>query len=147
MDEIIKMLDENLAYISHTLQSDTMLIAVKSMKYEICCPYCGVLSSKAHSKYLRKFRDLPIQGKKVIMTMENRKMFCLNPDCPYKTFAEHFPFLPKGAKRSIRLEQEILRVSLNCSSITSSKILSKGTVSIGKSAICRLIKKRKSESP
>ncbi|WP_209125552.1 transposase family protein [Alkalihalobacillus sp. BA299] len=32
-----------------------------------------------HSRYKRSFQDLPIQGKKVLITLSNRKMFCDNP--------------------------------------------------------------------
>jgi len=143
MDDIIKMLDENLCYISHAVEGDRVFIKVKSILKEPICPRCKASSSKVHSRYVRKFQDLPIDDKKVIIVIENRKMFCQNLECSYKKFVENFSFLPRGSKRTTRLEQEILRISINCSSIASSKILSKGFVDIGKSAICRLIKKHK----
>ena len=144
MDEIIKLLDESLNYVSHEVTDDYMLIMVSSNLEELVCPYCGTPSSKVHSLYQRRFQDLPIQGKKVMIVIENRKMFCKNPECVHKTFAEGFIFLPKNAKRTKRLEDEILRVCLNCSSVAASQLLSNGTADIGKSAICRLLKKRSS---
>jgi hypothetical protein len=80
-------------------------------------------------------------GKKAIILIDNRKIFCNNPDCDHKTFAERFSFLGDNAYRTNRLEDEILRVSLNCSSITASALLSESTAIIGKSAICKLLKK------
>ena len=145
MDEIIKLLDPNLDYISHEIKDDFIYIMVESNKREINCPYCGNPSAKVHSRYRRKFQDKPIQGKKVVIILDNRKMFCQNPECSNKTFAESYSFLPRKSQRSQRLEQEILDISLHCSSIAASKILSNGVVDIGKSAICRLLKKQRSE--
>jgi len=143
MDEIIKLLDIGLDYVSHEIKDGFMIITVKSNRGELICPFCGTPSSKVHSLYPRKFQDLPIQGKKVIIIIENRKMFCYNPECRHKTFAENFPFLPQNARRTKRLTDEMLRVSLNCSSVSASRLLSNDTADIGKTAICRLLKKQR----
>ncbi|MFI3214252.1 MAG: hypothetical protein R3Y24_13065 [Eubacteriales bacterium] len=45
------------------------------------------------------------------------------------------------AKRSKRLEDEILRISSNCNSVVASQLLSPSTATIGKSTICSLLKK------
>ncbi|MDR1617215.1 MAG: transposase family protein [Syntrophomonadaceae bacterium] len=72
-----------------------MFITVRPNRQELICPYCATPSTKVHSCYPRKFSDLPIQGKKVTIIIENRKMFCQNPDCGHKTFAEKFCFYRK----------------------------------------------------
>jgi len=145
MDDFIKALDECLDYVSHEIIDDFINITVKSNRQEAVCPFCGRPSSKVHSTYPRGFQDLPIMGKKTIILMDNRKMFCNNPDCDHKTFAERFSFLGDNAYRTNRLEDEVLRVSLNCSSVAASSLLSESTVVIGKSAICKLIKKNRSK--
>ena len=141
MDEIIKLLDLNLKYLYHEINQDTLYIFVESTLTAIPCPFCGTLSSKRHSSYQRSFQDLPIQGKKVEITIQNRKMFCLNKNCTRKTFAERFTFLNNKSKKTKRLEEEIIRLSLHCSSVTAAKHLSKHTVKVGKSTICNLLKK------
>ena len=141
MNEIIKLLDPNLNYIDHSIIDDTIYIFVESLLDVVMCPFCGTLSNKAHSKYQRSFQDLPIQGKKVEVIINNRKMFCFNENCNHTTFAERFSFLNYKSKKTKRLENEILTLSLNCSSIVAAKYLSKNTVKIGKSTVCNLIKK------
>ena len=79
MDEIIKLLDGNLDYISHKIIDDTIFINVVSNRKEVTCPHCGKPSSKTHSHYKKSFQDLPIQEKKVMVILSNRKMFCNNP--------------------------------------------------------------------
>jgi len=85
---------------------------------------------------------LPIQGNKVFIIIRNRKMFCDNPDCSHTTFAERFDFISYKAKKTRRLEDEIVRLSINCSSVAASKALKENVVDIGKSTVCNLLKKR-----
>ena len=146
MDELVKLLDENLDYIAHEIIDDTIYISVVSNRTEWICPHCGALSTRIHSRYERRFQDLPIQGKKVLMILKNKKIFCDNVECKVTTFSEKFKFLNNKAKRSARLEEEILRVSSNCSAVAASQLLSTNTVTVGKSTICSLLKKRRSFS-
>lgn len=142
MDEFIKLLDENLEYVGHEIDGEFCYITVASNREEAICPFCGYPSSKIHSTYDRTFQDLPMQGKKVVVILHNRKMFCTNHECHHTTFAERYEFLPNKAKKSVRLEDEIVRLSLNCSSIAAAKIMKKNVVDVGKSTICNLLKKR-----
>ena len=141
MDELVKTIDQNLEYISHETKSGVIRIFVRTIRQEAQCPYCGAFSNKVHSLYYRKFRDLPIQDKKVEIVIDNRKYFCVNPDCSHKTFAEVFECLPKMGRRSKRLTEAIMDTATNLSSIAASKTLKQRTADIGKSTICRLLKK------
>jgi len=146
MDEFIKMLDENLDYLRHEIIDDTVIIHVISNRNEVRCPYCGSISNKRHSTYERSFQDLPIMGKKCKLIINNRKMFCLNPDCGHTTFAEKFDFIFSKGKKTKRLLDKIIDVSLSTSSVAASNILKDGIVTVGKSTICNLLKKRDTPS-
>ena len=41
---------------------------------ELECPFCGRKTPKVHSIYEREIQDLPMQGKKVILLVDTRKM-------------------------------------------------------------------------
>lgn len=142
MDEFIKLLDPGLDYISHEIIGDTIVIRVASNKEEAVCPYCGCTSTKKHSVYERSFQDLPIMGMKSRIIINNRKMFCTNPECSHTTFAEAFDFIKPKAKKSNRLLDKIIDVSLNVSSLNASDILKNGIADVGKSTICNLLKKK-----
>jgi len=141
MRELVRSIDPDLRYIKHVTQNGLIQIYVRSARKKASCPYCGEKSDKIHSIYPRKFRDLPIQEKKVEIVINNRKFFCVNADCGHKTFAETFSCLPKMGRRSERLTKTILNTATNLSSVTASKTLKHGTADIGKSTICRLLKK------
>lgn len=142
MDELLKMLDEKLKYIEHKINGDQICIFAESTQNELACPYCGWISDKVHSRYQRSFQDLPIQGKKVMVMLTNRKMICINPKCKHTTFAEKYDFLEYKGKKTKRLKVEIINLSLNCSSVTASKILKKSVANVSKSTICNMLKKR-----
>lgn len=142
MDEFIKLLDKNLEYVNHEIIGDTIYINVISIRKEVVCPYCGNPSSKVHSHYERSFQDLPMQGKKVKVVLSNRKMFCNNQHCDYTTFAESFDFLPFKTKKTKRLKDEIINISMNVSSLTATGLLRNSIADIGKSTVCNLLKKR-----
>jgi transposase len=141
MRELVKSIDPDLRYVKHRTHDGMMQIHARSARKKASCPYCGHKSDRVHSIYPRKFRDLPIQDKKVEIIINNRKFFCLNTDCAHKTFAETFSCLPKMGRRSERLTKTILNTATNLSSVTASKTLKHGTADIGKSTICRLLKK------
>lgn len=142
MDEFIKELDKNLDYLEHEITADEVIIYVASNRKICTCPYCGTDSARVHSCYEKSFQDLPIMGKKTKVIIDNRKFFCDNPDCAFTTFAERFDFLKRNGKKTKRLIDRIVDISLNTSSVAASRTLKDGIADVGKSTICSLLKKR-----
>ena len=145
MDEFIIDLDKNLKYSNHEIIDGTIYLHVFSIRKELNCPYCGEPSSRVHSRYTRSFQDLPIQDKKLIVVINNKKMFCDNRKCEKTTFAETFEFLPPKGKKSKRLLDKITDISLTVSSVTACSLLRDGIADVGKSTICNMLKKTKSQ--
>lgn len=135
MDNIIKMLDESLNYVSHKLINNTIYIIVVSNRKTLQCPDYKYETNKVHSRYNKSFKDLSIQGKKVTIIINNRNMFCTNENCNKYTFAERFDFIDAKAKKTRHLIEEIVRIFLTKSSISSSEYLIETTVNIKKSSI------------
>lgn len=146
MDKIVKMLCKSLSYVKHEIIGDTVYIYVRSLKKSVNCPYCGCASSKTHSFYERSFQDLPIQDKKVVYVLRNRKFFCKNADCNQKTFAESYDFLAFKGKMTKRLQKSIVEQSLHVSSVAASNLFKRSIARVGKSTICNLLKKRRNSS-
>ena len=141
MEELIKLLDEKMEYKTHKIEGGYIYIYVKSSSKEASCPYCKEKSSKVHLHYERKIQDLPIQGKKVQIHLELKNYFCHNTECTHKTFAERFRFYESKARKTKRLQSEILSVSLSQSSVSAAKYLRHSIANVGKSTICNLLKK------
>ncbi len=52
------------------------------------CPECGYPSRRVHSRYRRTLTDLPWAGVPVRLRVTARKLFCDNPRCRRRVFAE-----------------------------------------------------------
>ena len=142
MQDYINMLSHNLKYISKNEDNNSIIFLVESTVKSPICPYCGTPSSRCHSKYKKSFDDPPLNNKKVTVKIYNRKMFCNNKYCNHKTFSETYDFVDRRAKKTKRLVNYILDISINMSSISAQNTLRKNGIKIGKSTICTFLKKR-----
>lgn len=146
MDEFVKLLDPALDYVEHIIKEQKCIITVESNRKVAICPYCETVSSRIHSMYKREFQDLPIGDKQVVILIQNRKLFCMNPECGHKTFSERFDFISYKARKTKRLLEKILSLSSRISSVAASNMLTGDTATISKSTVCRLLKKNTSSS-
>lgn len=117
---------------------------IHSTKKVAVCPFCGYISSKVHSIYQREIQDISVQDKQVVLLFDTRKMFCDNPECEHKTFAERFDFLATNAQKTKRLIDKILITSTKLSSVSATTLLKSGNIKTSKSSICDLLKKNAS---
>ena len=141
MKGFITALDPNYQLDKYHIKNNVAVFYISSKMSEVKCPYCGTLSSKVHSSYEREIQDLPMQGKKVILLVDTRKMRCMNLDCSHKTFSEKHPFVTAKSKKTNRLIQNILYTSSQLSSLNASKLLKSENITVCKSSICDLLKK------
>ena len=80
----------------------------------------AALNRREYIAVTKKFSGSSNHGQKTKVVIENRKFFCDNPDCGFTTFAERFDFLAQKGKKTKRLIEKIVDVSLNTSSTTAS---------------------------
>jgi len=87
------------------------------------CPDCGHGSIVVHSRYLRKPRDLPVQGRCVRLWVVARWWRCLNRDCTRKTFNESFNGLvQRHAQRTERMTDLMRHLTVNQSSTVAERL-------------------------
>lgn len=141
MDEFIKLLNQDYELVQYRMKGKAVIFYIQSSKKDLACPFCGSKSTWVHSIYQREIQDLPIQDKQVILLVNTRKMFCKNPDCPHKTFAEIHPFAAPRAKKTDRLLKNIIHTSTQLSSLNASRLLKSQNITACKSSICSLLKK------
>jgi len=78
-----------------------LLLRVEPTRSSAACPTCGRPSSRCHSRYWRRPKDLPWRGHAVRLEIHVRRFFCDAATCPRRTFAERFDGLvPPRAQRS-----------------------------------------------
>jgi transposase len=63
-------------------------IVARTRAGQAACPSCGVASDKVHSRYRRRLGDVGVGGRRVVIVLGVRRLFCNNQNCQQRTFAE-----------------------------------------------------------
>ncbi|MGP9602914.1 ISL3 family transposase [Brachybacterium sp. AOP42-E1-35] len=71
------------------------------------CPVCGVLATKVHSRRSQRVRDVPVAGATVVVWAK-RRWFCLEPGCDRGTFWESTVQIPRYARSTTRLRDQVV---------------------------------------
>jgi len=101
------------------MRDEVLTITAISIQMYPCCPLCGTLASRVHSRYTRRLTDLPCGGQQVRLQVEVRKCFCEMSTCARKIFIERLtPFVNAFARVTRRLYQIVqvlgLAAGLGC---------------------------------
>ncbi len=123
----------------HQKESQVVL-SVQSRQRQGACPYCGVNSSKLHSYYRRKIKDLPAFNQKVSLLVKAQKWYCCNEDCNQKVFAYRFAHSLRPYKRfSNRLREKLPSVALLMGGNAGKRICRTLHIATSPSTLLRLI--------
>ncbi|WP_246263140.1 transposase family protein [Arthrobacter mobilis] len=71
------------------------------------CPGCGVISSRRKAGRLQRIRDIPVAGA-VELVWAKRRWFCDEVLCGRKSFSEAAPQVPRFARSTARLKQDLV---------------------------------------
>ncbi len=102
---------------------DVTVVCARGSAGSSRCPSCQALSSRVHSRYLRRVSDLPRFGIPVTLHIRCRRFFCDNKACKQRTFAESLgDFVPRHARRSARLTRALRAFAIVCGGEAGSKL-------------------------
>ena len=83
-------------------KSNWMISAI-AKREAVHCPDCGVLTKAYHSSYVRRLKDLPIQGRSVELIVRVGRWRCRNRGCPRGIFCQRLPDIaPAHARQTKR---------------------------------------------
>jgi len=104
---LVEFLNEfGLQLLSAQIEQDSIRVSASSMRQSAMCPECHAGSVKVHSYYDRTLADLSFGVRKVILHLDVRRFFCVNPECKRATFAEPLLNLAiRYARRTNQLHQ------------------------------------------
>jgi transposase len=74
------------------------------------CPDCGVLSRARHTKYWRRLKDLPIQGRSVQLKLQVGRWRCRNLVCKRKIFCQRLPAVTGKHSQETKRFEEVAQV-------------------------------------
>lgn len=105
------------------------------------CPCCGQRSNSVHSSYTRKIADLPVSGRNVSIVLTCRRFRCHTPheDGKLHIFSERFDDVRPYGRRSIRVDENILRTSIEISARKAEHIMSLQGIRVSDTTCLRII--------
>ena len=120
---------------------DTVAVHLASNVKEGICPVCGELTHSLHRRYIKRFTDLPIEGRFCVVFLTLGTLTCRSAVCARATFfpAPH-AFLPDPyAKKTDRLVKRILEVACAKTVRGSVEALVREGIKCDKNTISRLL--------
>lgn len=124
--------DENHVIHFHVLQNGTLSDSV-------CCPHCGKSDCVRHGYSIRTCQILPVAGQTAYVHIRQRRMRCLNPECPASTFVISSKGFRIFQHRSNQLNMAVLAVSVFCSDKAAAIICQSLGIQIEHDSIRRLL--------
>ncbi len=95
------------------IDGQDVTIVTTSCRTTPCCPSCGVVATREHSRYTRRPGDLACLGRQVRLQLNVRRFFCDNPACQQQTFVERLPgVIRRFARRTTRLAETQRQIGL-----------------------------------
>ncbi|GHO72341.1 hypothetical protein KSD_01120 [Ktedonobacter sp. SOSP1-85] len=88
--KVVSLLPDPTCLLLSSVESpgNAILIVVRTIVDQACCPVCQTPTAHVHSHYTRQVADLPWMGWAVKLELHVRRFFCLNLACERQIFTE-----------------------------------------------------------
>src|SRR5664280_1560606 len=81
-------------------------VLIEGASQEQACPNCGVFSTRVHSRWIQRVKDLPY-GAPVEVSWDKRRFGCDEGSCPRRTFTEVSAQLGRRRRLTLRLRHRL----------------------------------------
>lgn len=121
--------------------TNEIALDLESMAESAVCPKCEAESRKIHSHSTRFPTDLAWAEWPIVLHLRVKRFFCVNHDCPKRTFAERFPeFVAHYARRTNRVYKRQQQVGVEVAARTAEWLLSLDHIGVSDTTINRIIR-------
>jgi transposase len=104
------------------------------------CPRCGCSSARVHSRYQRRLADAAIAGRPVVIRLQVRRLFCDEPACRKRTFAEQVPGLTaRYARKTVLLAGALQHIAVALAGRAGCRLARALSVAASRSTLLRLV--------
>lgn len=94
-----------------------------------------------HSHYVRTLADTPLAGRRVSIQLQVRRFFCINADCPARTFVEQVDGLTtRYARRTPLLHTMLEAIGLALAGRAGARMAAQLGVTVGRDTLLRMVR-------
>ncbi|MGK5451480.1 ISL3 family transposase, partial [Streptomyces radiopugnans] len=87
---------------------EVVRVSARTRDVPVPCPVCGVVTGRVHAYHGRTVRDVPIDGRQVVVRVRIRRLVCPVLGCRRQTFREQVPgLLERHQRRTTRLTGQL----------------------------------------
>ncbi|MFE9883383.1 ISL3 family transposase, partial [Streptomyces sp. NPDC005784] len=106
------------------------------------CPACGAVSSRVHSRYVRRLADGAVGGRPVVIELQVRRFRCRQRACSQATFAEQVNGLTfRHGRRSAGLQAVLERLAVMLAGRAGARLTHALAAGVSRSTLLRLIRR------
>lgn len=91
---------------------DAVVVTARTREDPVPCPVCATPTAKVHGYHHRTVKDVPVDGRQVVVRLRARRLVCSVLSCGRQTFREQIPgLLERHQRRTVRLAGQISQVA------------------------------------
>ena len=103
---------------------EVIFVRARTRDGAVACPGCGTETGRVHGYHERTAADVPVDGRRVLVRVQVRRMRCPALDCKVQTFREQVPgILDRYQRRISRLTVQVSAVAHGLAGRASARLL------------------------
>ncbi|MFJ9953594.1 ISL3 family transposase [Kitasatospora sp. NPDC091207] len=123
------------------VEAELVVLRVRAETVGVACPDCGSVSSRVHSRYVRRLADSAVGGRPAVIELRVRRFRCLDGSCPRVTFVEQVAGLSyRHGRQSVGLRAVLESVALMLAGRAGARLAGSLAVAASRSTMLRLIR-------
>jgi transposase len=112
LEDILFSVTDDVIVETYSLEAGTLHFDLTCISPTAVCPHCGAVSSRVHSSYTRKPKDVAMTGVMVCLHLTVRRFICDEETCTARTFTEQVPsLLARYARKTHRLVETLRMIA------------------------------------
>ncbi|QCX82349.1 hypothetical protein C9F11_46945 (plasmid) [Streptomyces sp. YIM 121038] len=120
---------------------DSVVVMARTRDAAVPCPACGTPTAKVHGYHGRTVRDLPVDGRPVVLHLQVRRLVCPVVGCRRQTFREQVPGLvERHQRRTVRLAAQISQVARELCGRAAARLAGLLAMPVSRSTALRYLK-------
>ncbi|MEU0941156.1 ISL3 family transposase, partial [Embleya sp. NPDC005971] len=121
-------------------EGEVIRVSARTRDDPVPCPVCGRPTGRAHGFHGRVVADVPVDGRRVVVSVRVRRLVCPMLDCPRQTFREQVPgVVERYQRRTRRLTHQLGYVVEELAGRAGARLSRALTCAISRSTALRLL--------
>ncbi len=129
-------------------EGEVIRVSARTRDDPVPCPVCGEPTGRAHGFHGRVVADVPVDGRRVVVSVRLRRLMCPVLGCPRQTFREQVPgVMERYQRRTRRLTDQLDSVVKELAGRAGARLSHALACAISRSTALRLLMRQALPSP